>query len=86
MWHLILSAPGSTRLKPVGKIVLETPIPSEAQPVLGVRVSSDGSLAISIDGDLVGQAQMGFTTHTKSHVGVFVRDGELRVDELVVSN
>ncbi|MBJ75717.1 MAG: hypothetical protein CMJ98_01740 [Planctomycetes bacterium] len=86
MWHLILSAPGSTRLKPAGKIVLETPIPSDAQPVLGVRVSSDGSLEVSIDGVLVGQAQMGFATHTKSHVGVFVRDGEMRVDELVVSD
>jgi hypothetical protein len=86
MWHLILSAPGSTRLKPAGKIVLETPIPSEAQPVLGVRVSSDGSLQISIDGNLVGQAQMGFAVHAKSHVGVFVRDGEMRVDELVVSD
>ncbi len=86
MWHLILSAPGSTRLKPAGKIVLETPIPVDAQPVLGVRVSSDGSLEVSIDGDLVGKAQMGFTTHTKSHVGVFVRDGEMRVDQLVVSD
>jgi hypothetical protein len=86
MWHLILSAPGSTRLKPAGKILLDEPIASDAQPVLGVRVAVDGSLEISIDGDVVGQAQMDFAPHAKSHVGVFVRDGEMRVDQLVVSN
>lgn len=86
LWHLILSAPGSTRLKPAGKIILENPIASDAQPVLAVRVESDGALQISIDGTLVGQAQMPFAPHAKSHVGVFVRDGEVRVDQLVVSD
>ena len=72
MWHLILSGPGSTRLKPAGKIVLENPVPAEAQPMLGVRVSVDGTLEISIDDVLCGEAQMGFAPHPKSHVGVFV--------------
>jgi hypothetical protein len=86
MWHLILSTPGSTRLKPVGKILLDKPIASDAQLVLGVRVAMDGGLEISIDGARVGQAQMTFAPHAKSHVGIFVRDGEMRVDQLVVSN
>jgi hypothetical protein len=84
MWHLILSAPGSTRLKPAGKILLEEPIAADAQPVLGVRVASDGTLAISIDEVVLGQAQMGFAPHPRSHVGIFVRDGEMRVEELIV--
>jgi len=86
MWHLILSGPGSTRLKPAGKIVLDTPVPADAQPILAVRVSADGALEISIDDVLCGEAKMAFAPYPESHVGLFVRDGDVRVEGLIVGN
>lgn len=86
LWHLIRSGEGSTRLKPLGKIELNTPLSREARPSLGVRVLETGTLEVSVDGALVGEAELGFKPHKSCHVGVFVRNGKVLIEDLVVGN
>lgn len=84
VWAARRVAEGSASFRFVETLALGAPVAEEASPDLVVRVRTDGTMQITVDGQPPVETEVSQSPTGDTHVGVFARDGNLRVEGLTV--
>jgi len=84
VWAVRKVGAGSASFKFIETLFLDEEVAADARPELVVRVRADGTLSIQVDDREAVETELGAPIDGPAHVGVFARDGALRVEGFTV--